>query len=207
MRGWFGILLLNVTILTTILHGVTLKNITVESEYKLGSKDKDALLLIQNSNTKIVKIIVPVESTKFDLFSSGTQIDGVSLTDGIVWIYPETSGVTILNSDEAYRTRKAGSKWTLIRLNKNFWLLEGDLYSLEIDSYIGDDVTIRANIDSKATGPFKFVWYKNGSLLNGQTQASLKLLNIKNTDAGNYRVEVSNSAGLIKSETTSLLLR
>lgn len=206
MRGWFRILLLNVTILTVGLYGTTLKNITVTSEYKVGPRDDDVLLLVQNPNNRVVKIIVPIEG-KVDIFSNGAKIEGVSLTDGIVWIYPETSGVTILNSDEAYRTRKAGSKWTLIRLNKNFWLLEGDLYSLEIDAYIGDDVTIRANIDSKATGPFKFVWYKNGSLLNGQTQASLKLLNIKNTDAGNYRVEVSNSAGLIKSETTSLLLR
>lgn len=207
MRGWYRIILLNVTILTTVLNGIPLKNITVSSEYKLISKDNNTLLLVQNPNSKIVKIIVPIEPSKFDLFSNGARIEGVSLTDGIVLISPENSSVTILNSEDAFRTRKAGSKWTLTRLHKNFWLLEGDLYSLEIDAYVGDDVTIRANIDSKATGPFKFVWYKNGSLLDDQIQASLKLTDVKNVDAGNYRVEVSNSAGLVKSETTSLFIR
>jgi len=206
MNLWFRILLLKFIILAVGLYGTTLKNITVTTEYKIGPRDNDALLLVQNPSNRLVKIVVPIEG-RSDLFSNGTKIEGVSLGDGIVCIYPETTSVTILNPDEAYRTRKAGSKWTLTRLNKNFWLLEGDLYSLEIDAYIGDDITIRANIDSKATGPFKFVWYKNGKILPSQTQASLKLTDIKISDSGDYRVEVSNSLGLVKSEVTSLLVR
>jgi hypothetical protein len=206
MSRWFRILLLKFIILSVGLYGTTLKNITVTTEYKVGPKDDDTLLLVQNPSNRLVKIVIPVEP-RLDIFSSGAKIEGVSLSDGIVWISPETPSVTILNPDEAYRTRKAGSKWTLTRLNKNFWLLEGDLYSLEIDAYIGDNVTIRANIDSKATGPFKFVWYKNGRILPSQTQASLKLTDIKISDSGDYRVEVSNSSGLVKSETTNLLVR
>ncbi len=106
MSRWFRILLLNVTILAAGLYGTTLKNITVATEYKVGPKDDDTLLLVQNPINKVVKIVVPIEG-RLDIFSGGAKIEGVSLTDGIVWISPETTGVTILNSDDAYRTRKS----------------------------------------------------------------------------------------------------
>jgi hypothetical protein len=78
---------------------------------------------------------------------------------------------------------------------------------LQADAYVGDDITIKANVDAAATGPLRFVWYKNNVLLTGRTNASLKLTNITTADAGNYRVEARNTAGLVKSETTSLIVR
>jgi hypothetical protein len=53
----------------------------------------------------------------------------------------------------------------------------------------------------------RFTWYKNNVVLAGKTNASLKLANITTADSGNYKVEARNTAGLVKSETTSLVVR
>jgi len=44
-----------------------------------------------------------------------------------------------------------------------------------LEAYVGDDVTIRAKVDPLATSPLTFTWYKNGIVLQGKTQASLKI--------------------------------
>jgi uncharacterized repeat protein (TIGR01451 family) len=53
------------------------------------------------------------------------------------------------------------------------------------------------------TGPFSFVWKKDGSLLPGQTGNSLSISNVKAADAGAYTVEVS---GHCNSTTNSATL-
>jgi subtilisin-like proprotein convertase family protein len=53
------------------------------------------------------------------------------------------------------------------------------------------------------TGPFGFVWKKNGVVLSGQTNNSLSISHLKAVDAGTYSVEVS---GLCDSVTNSATL-
>jgi len=53
------------------------------------------------------------------------------------------------------------------------------------------------------SGPFSYVWRKDGSLLSGQTSSSLTAANLKAVDAGLYTVEVS---GLCNSVTNSAWL-
>ncbi len=53
------------------------------------------------------------------------------------------------------------------------------------------------------TGPFSFVWKKNGQVLSGQTGDSLTVAHLKAADAGTYAVEVS---GLCSSVTNSATL-
>ena len=100
-----------------------------------------------------------------------------------------------------------GSQWTLTKVKNNFWLLEGDLYSVELDAYVGDDIVIKAKVDPSASPPLTFIWYKNGIPLFGKTQASLKIENAKLSDSGNYKVDAKNNKGYSSSEITSLLVR
>lgn len=184
---------------------LNVKNIvTTTTSYRLVYSDSDTLLNVTPSSD--FTIIVPVEIGSKDTFQTGTKIYGSSLTDYTVLITGD-KGVTIINPDNAFRTRHLGSQWTLTKIKRNVWLLEGDLYSTEIDAYIGDDVTIKAEVDPNATGPFTFTWYKNGVALTGQTNASLKLISVKSLDAGVYKVYVRNDAGYATSETTNLLIR
>jgi hypothetical protein len=53
------------------------------------------------------------------------------------------------------------------------------------------------------TGPFSFIWRKNGVVLPGKTDASLTVSQLKAADAGTYAVEVS---GLCNSVTNSATL-
>ena len=194
------------TFLTVALtsYALDVKTISTSTEYKITNRDSGYLIAMQTPNKSTVRFVVPFERT--NVFGTGTEIYGTALSDGTINIVGE-NGVTILQSDDAFRTRKMGSQWKLTRISRNFWLLEGDLYSLQADAYVGDDITIKANVDAAATGPLRFVWYKNNVVLAGKTNASLKLANITTADSGNYKVEARNTAGLVKSETTSLVVR
>jgi hypothetical protein len=194
------------TFLTVALtsYALDVKTISTSTEYKITNRDSGYLIAMQTPNKSTVRFVVPFERT--NVFGTGTEIYGTALSDGTINIVGE-NGVVILQSDDAFRTRKMGSQWKLTRISRNFWLLEGDLYSLQADAYVGDDITIKANVDAAATGPLRFVWYKNNVVLAGKTNASLKLANITTADSGNYKVEARNTAGLVKSETTSLVVR
>lgn len=199
-----------ITILSLIASaafGVTVKNVNVQTEYRLSRSDDDYLLAITSPVNRIVRIIVPAERTSSTLMPTNAVISGVALTDGTLHIVPENDTVTVLQSDNAYRTRNQGSTWTLKRIGRGVWVLDGDLYSLEVDAYVGEEITIRANVDPGATGPLRFVWYKNNVVLPGKTQSTLKFPSVTIADSGNYRVDAFNTAGLVKSETTSLLVR
>jgi len=199
------ILLTLFSLFASAVFGIDIKNLNVQTEYKLTRSDNGYLLAINSPVNKIVKIVVPFERTS--AFSTGTEISGLAMTDGTIQISSENNDVIILQPDNAYRTRKIGSTFRLTRVSRNFWILDGDLYSLEVDAYVGEDITIRANVDPNATGPLRFTWYKNNTVLPGKTQSTLKLPSVTTSNSGNYRVDASNTAGLIKSETTNLLVR
>jgi len=203
MNRW--LILLYLTIISIGYSQIaSVKTLFVENEYTISPKDQQSLLNITGNNSSVVKIIVPFERT--EVFKSGTKIYGSSLTNSTVLI-TEQSGVTLLNGENAFRTKSIGSQWTLTKVKKNFWLLEGDLYSVEIEAYVGDNVVISAKVDPLATSPFTFTWYKNGVLIDGKMQASLKIDNVQFSDSGNYKVEVKNNKGYTSSETTSLIVR
>jgi hypothetical protein len=53
-------------------------------------------------------------------------------------------------------------------------------------------------------GPMTFQWRLNGTNLSGATGSSLRLTNVQVTDAGNYSVVLSNSAGTLSSSNAFL---
>ena len=202
-------LFLLLTFLTVVLTSYAswdVKTVNTSTEYRLTPRDAGYLIAMQTPKNSLVRFVVPFERNTSTTFGTGVEIFGTALSDGTINIVGD-DGVTILQSDDAFRTRKMGSQWKLTRISRNFWLLEGDLYSLQVDAYVGEDITIRANVDAAATGPLRFTWYKNNVVLAGKTTASLKLAGITTADSGNYRVEARNTAGLVKSETTSLIVR
>ena len=48
---------------------------------------------------------------------------------------------------------------------------------------------------ASGTGPFTYVWQKNGSVLSGKTQSGLILTNLSETDSGTYTVIVNGACG------------
>lgn len=180
------------------------RTISIEKEYTLSSKDQQVLINVISKSNAAVKIVVPFETR--EIFRNGTTIYGNSLTDGTVWIVGQ-NGVRIINSDNAFRTKALGSRWALTKIGSNFWILDGDLYSTELEAYIGDVITIRAKVDPLATSPLTFTWYKNGIVLQGKTQASLIINGAQISDSGNYKVDVRNNTGYSASEITNLIVR
>ncbi len=63
--------------------------------------------------------------------------------------------------------------------------------------------TATLSTTNSGTGPFSFVWRKNGNQITGETNSSLVITNLSATNAGTYIVEVT---GLCKKQTNSATL-
>ncbi len=183
-----------------------LKVSTKTTNYTLTTDDTNTIITFSNINVPLVRMTIPLETSSRNTFPTGARIYGTSLTDSTVLI-AGSSGVTIISPENSFRSKSYGSRWELVKLSRNVWLLEGDLYSLEMNAFIGDDVIIKAIVDADATGPFTYKWYKNGILIPDATFASLKLNNIDLSTSGKYYAIVSNRAGSYTGETTTLIVR
>jgi Concanavalin A-like lectin/glucanases superfamily/Immunoglobulin domain len=62
-----------------------------------------------------------------------------------------------------------------------------------IDAVEGTDATFR--VTAAGTPPLRYQWYKNGSLLEGETNSNLTLPAVCAGDAGDYTVTICNVAG------------
>lgn len=181
---------------------------TVTTDYTLRASDLGGTIIFNPpTTTQKVVLTVPVETAGAEILPIGAEISGVSAGAGSYVVISPTTGVTINNPDNAFRTRDRGSKFTLTKYALNVWGLEGDLFSLETIAYLGDSVTLRAVIDRSATGPFTFKWTKNGVDITTATLASLVLPDIQASDAGTYSVTVTNSAGQRSSENFNLIVK
>src|SRR5207249_8239531 len=66
----------------------------------------------------------------------------------------------------------------------------------------GQDVTFC--IVATGTAPLSYSWRKNGAPISGATNVCLLIANVQATDAGLYRVEVRNTAGIALSVEAKL---
>ena len=60
------------------------------------------------------------------------------------------------------------------------------------------------NAVAAGTGPFTYVWQKNGAVLPGQTQSSLTLANLAATNSGTYQVTATGACGSTASSSATL---
>lgn len=70
---------------------------------------------------------------------------------------------------------------------------------------LGDAVSFLADVSG--TPPFTFQWFKNGLLMEGASNATLRIPVVGPGDLASYRVVVTGTAGTLASDTVSLLLR
>ena len=184
-----------------------LKVNTVTADYILRASDLGGTIVFNPAAGSRVNLVIPQEFTGSEILPVGAQISGVNTSESsYVTVLPST-GVTLTNPDNAFRTRARGSKFTLTKYGLNIWGLDGDLFSLEMVAYIGDTVTLKAVIDRAATPPFTFSWAKNGTTIAGATIASLYIPDVISSDAGTYTVTVTNSSGTRSSETFTLVVK
>lgn len=64
---------------------------------------------------------------------------------------------------------------------------------------VARQTAVSLNVLAAGTAPLNYQWWKDGTLLNKQTNATYLLNNPKTTDSGNYFVVVSNSVGAVTS--------
>ncbi|HEX7312672.1 MAG TPA: immunoglobulin domain-containing protein [Pyrinomonadaceae bacterium] len=60
------------------------------------------------------------------------------------------------------------------------------------------------SVSAEGTAPLVYQWQKNGSPISGANASTLSLSNVQGTDAGSYRVTVSNAAGAATSAVAVL---
>lgn len=174
------------------------------SDVVIGTSDVNTMIVISDVRGKDLDVYV----TSFPRtnFPVGAKVYFTALTDVPIRI-SATGNATLISPNDAFVVASYGSQWELTHMGKNVWVASGDLYSTNVDAYFDDDVALKARVDPKATGPFKFVWTKNSSVIPGAVTATLKLQRLKYSDSGLYSVTVTNSAGVVSSETLRLLVR
>ncbi|QYM78983.1 immunoglobulin domain-containing protein [Horticoccus luteus] len=67
---------------------------------------------------------------------------------------------------------------------------------------VGQSVTL--NVTASGTAPFAYQWYKDGTLIDGATQAALVIPAVSAADAGVYTVAVTNAGGTVTSTAATL---
>ena len=60
------------------------------------------------------------------------------------------------------------------------------------------------SVTATGTAPLSYQWYKGSSKISGATKSSYTISSVKSSDAGNYTVTVSNSAGSVTSDIAKL---
>ncbi len=70
--------------------------------------------------------------------------------------------------------------------------------------YTGGEAILKVEVSGKP--PFTYQWFKDHAKLDGATGPELRLEDMTAADAGTYRVEVSNSLGLVSAEAEAIHL-
>ena len=181
------------------------KIIYKQTNHTISVADEDVMIAFSDVKSKEIAVYVAPPTGRIQ-FKTGDKIYFLALTDKTIKI-SATKGATLISPDNSFTVSGYGSQWQLLHLGKNIWLASGDLYSLEVDAYLNQDIILTARVDSQATGPFTFVWHKNQTIIQNAKGPTLKLQSLNYSDAGIYTVTVSNSAGIVSSEGMQLIVR
>ncbi len=69
---------------------------------------------------------------------------------------------------------------------------------------VAQGATANFNVTVSGTSPLSYQWQMNGTNLSGRTNPTLTLVNIQTTNAGGYRVRVTNLYGQVTSQVATL---
>ena len=69
---------------------------------------------------------------------------------------------------------------------------------------VGSDYTF--NVSATGTEPLGYQWYKNGSVVTGETNTTYTIVSASLNDGGNYNVVVSNAGGIATSNSVTLTI-
>jgi glucose/arabinose dehydrogenase len=110
-----------------------------------------------------------------------------------------------------------GSDGNLYYLNRNTSTLYKIVYTPSatlpvISSHpssrtVAEGQSVTFSVSASGTAPLRYQWQKNGANLSGATSATFTIASSKTTDAGQYRVLVSNAVGSVTSNTATLTIQ
>ena len=182
---------------------------TVDIANPAGTKTSNEAIIVVNAPPSIVNIVKDVsvqEGANFNLWvnASGAnpisyqwKKDGVAIPAGISNFY------RIFNA-----TTASAGVYTVV-ISNSAGITVSDSIKVTIDVPPGivtqpKSITLgsggSAQLSVAASGTdISYSWSKNGAILDGQTNSTLKINNATNSDAGTYSVLVSNGIGSVQS--------
>ena len=69
---------------------------------------------------------------------------------------------------------------------------------------VNEGSSVTFSVVASGTTPLSYQWYKGSTKITGATSASYKISSVKTSDAGSYKVTVTNSAGSVTSSAATL---
>ena len=169
--------------------------------------DNDALFLFNTLTSKAL----PGEKVGYEERAYGEYEEGVWM----MRLEKDTNFIKISTKGEAPETN-LGANVCYDSINKRILYMNKDsvyVFSLEEDKpqiitqpqsqtvSVGSSVTF--SVTASGTG-LSYQWYKGSTKISGATSDSYTIGSVKTSDAGSYKVTVSNSAGSVTSSTVTL---
>lgn len=78
------------------------------------------------------------------------------------------------------------------------------ILSQPLSQTVGVGSNLSLSVTANGTTPLAYQWWKDGGLLNLQTNASLNLTNVQTTDSGGYSVVLTNALGSVTSAVAAV---
>jgi hypothetical protein len=203
-----------------LTNTLTIPNITsanagiysIEISGACGSVTNSATLIVNTnvSATPLTSLVrCPGDGATFSTMASGTgpihylwRKDGILLTDqtaGSITINPATA-----TDAGTYTVEVSGSCTTVT--NSAVLIVNSSTIAtapLSLVKNSGDSATF--STVASGTGPFTYVWRKDGNLLAGRTGSSFTIPSVAATNAGRFSVEVTGTCNTVTNQATLTL--
>ena len=195
------------------INGVTAANAGTYNVHVTGtcnSVDKSATLTV-NENTAATSltdlVLCPTQSATFTTTVSGTGPFGyVWKKDGVVLVGETTNTISVASItavDAGTYTVEVSGLCNGITNNATLTVNENVSATALTDVVVCENQLAAFSTTASGTGPFVYVWKKDGNVLSGQTDSSISIASAQVSDAGMYTVEVT---GLCTSVTNAATL-
>jgi len=126
--------------------------------------------------------------------SANLEVLNVSMSDGGDYKCVVTNSVGSIESDVAVVVVKETALVPSITIQP-----------ISVELKIGE--TIDLSVVATGTAPLSYQWYKDGAKIQGATKADLERMSVSQSDAGAYRVVVTNANGSVTSETAVVVVK
>ena len=217
----------NISGATSASYSISITNLSDAGDYSVRVSNSAGNVTSNNATLTVNPLVVAPQITSqpndqtvtegqtanFSVTATGTgplsyqwRKDGSNISGATSASYSISS--TNLSDAGDYSVRVSNSAGNVTSSNAtltvNPLVVAPQITSQPNDQTVTEGQTANFSVTATGTGPLSYQWRKDGSNISGATSASYSISSTNLSDAGDYSVRVSNSAGNVTSNNATL---